>query len=237
MKKNKQRIKYKDALNLENVICPSLKRYNENIADLILEYFKKGQTILDFGAGTGHLAKIISEKSNENPSCIEIDEDFQKILKKKGFKVQKNLDETNESFDLIYSSNVLEHIYNDVEILISLKSKLKDNGTIVLYLPAFNILFSDLDRKVGHFRRYSKSSILKKALNAGLKVKRVYYVDSIGFFGSLVIRLFGWNTKDGIGSKKSLVFYDRFIFPISIFFDKVGFKHFLGKNIYISLKK
>ena len=71
-------------------------------------------------------------------------------------KVFNDINKTKDQYDFIYSSNVLEHIYDDVKSLKQLESKLTKNGTLVLYLPAFQILYSDLDRSVGHFRRYSK---------------------------------------------------------------------------------
>ena len=51
------------------------------------------------------------------------------------------------------------------------------------------------------------------------------------------IFIFGYNTNDGLGSKKSIKFYDKYIFPISKILDKLGFKHFIGKNLLIIAKK
>ena len=38
--------------------------------------------------------------------------------------------------------------------------KLKENGTLALYLPAFMVLFSDLDTTSGHYRRYEKKDFI-----------------------------------------------------------------------------
>ena len=71
----------------------------------------------------------------------------------------------------------------------------------------------------------------------GLKLRKIHYVDSIGFFASLAIKICGYNTNNGLGSKKSIKFYDKYIFPISKVLDKFGFKHFIGKNLLIVAKK
>jgi predicted SAM-dependent methyltransferase len=57
---------------------------------------------------------------------------------------------------MIYSSNVLEHIEDDSRALNEMFAKLQINGKLAIYVPAFMFLFSDLDIKAGHFRRYSK---------------------------------------------------------------------------------
>ena len=49
--------------------------------------------------------------------------------------------------------------------------------------------------------------------------------------------MFGWNTRTGLGSKISLIAYDRFFFPISKFLDNIGFKYLIGKNIFVSMKR
>ena len=191
----------------------------------------------DFEARCRTLAKIIRKKAINSPFCIEIDEYFKSILIKNGFIVFENIKDTKDQYDFIYSSNVLEHIFDDINSLQQLESKLTKNGKLVLYLPAFQILFSDLDRSVGHFRRYSKRRILKITSLTGFRVDKMFYVDSLGFFCSFIIQILGWNTKFGVGSKNSLKLYDKFIFPISKFLDSLGFKYILGKNIFVCLKK
>ena len=63
-----------------------------------------------------------------------------------------------EKFDSILSLNVLEHVENDVFALQQLYRMLKDGGTMVLLVPCHKFLFNVLDKKAGHFRRYTKKS-------------------------------------------------------------------------------
>ena len=62
-----------------------------------------------------------------------------------------------------------------------------------------------------------------------LKLKKIQYVDSIGFFASIALKIFGYNASSGLGSKKSIKFYDKYIFPVSKIFDMIGFKYLFGK--------
>jgi hypothetical protein len=73
--------------------------------------------------------------------------------------------------------NVLEHIEDDVGALASLRSVLNPGGNVVLYVPALNGLYGAWDRKVGHFRRYSKWRMREIAAEAGLIVGELRYVN------------------------------------------------------------
>tara|TARA_S200000501_G_scaffold171938_1_gene162016 strand:+ start:2439 stop:3164 length:726 start_codon:yes stop_codon:yes gene_type:complete len=234
---NESNTKYEDARYLHDVIEPSLLNYNKNIIKLILNVEGQKRSIMDFGAGSGALAKIIKLELKKSPVCIEVDGTLRSVLKENGFEVHKNILGTEKYFDLIYSSNVLEHIKDDDQTLLELKNKLKKDGSLVLYLPAFKILFSDLDLKVGHYRRYEKKQLISQLKRLGFKINQIHYADSIGFIGTLLICMFGWNTRTGLGSKISLIAYDRFFFPISKFLDNIGFKYLIGKNIFVSMKR
>ena len=91
-----------------------------------------------------------------------------------------------------------------------------------------------MDKKVGHFRRYDFRMLKKLAVQSEFKIQKLYYVDSLGFFITLLYKLFG--NKDGDINKKSLILYDKIIFPLSQKFDNIFNKCF-GKNVYVVLKK
>jgi SAM-dependent methyltransferase len=214
-----------------------LTNYYSNIVNLVANKFFKDLnpdseiSILEFGAGTGFLSEIIEEKYTIKADCLEIDKTLLEILKIKGFKTYSSISDVNKKYDLIFSSNVLEHIDLDELVLSELRSLLKNNGMLVSYVPAFPILFSDLDVAVGHYRRYTKKEIRQKLRGAGYKVERIHYVDTLGFPASLLLRALGYKAGGNIGGLKSMRIYDQFVFPVSKLLDRIGFKKLLGKNI------
>ena len=230
--KNSKYSGVKEKFNME-----VMTNYNNHIFEVALNYFKNVKKCIDFGAGIGTLALIFREKFNINPVCIEIDKDNISYLKKRKFKFFKNLNSAPTENDLIFSSNVLEHIEDDQNTLNLMKKKLKKNGILYLFLPAKMFLWSGMDEAVGHYRRYEFKEIKIKCERAGFKITKIQYVDSIGFFASLAIKFFGYEINDGLGSKKSIKFYDKYIFPISKIFDMIGFKYLFGKNLLIIAKK
>ena len=92
----------------------------------------------------------------------------------------------NNKFDTIMYLDVLEHIKNDKkEIDIALKS-LKKNGNLIINVPAFQFLYSDFDKNVGHYRRYNKKKLISLFKNKKYKKIWCTYYDSFGFILSLL---------------------------------------------------
>ncbi len=215
----------------ELLLLDRLERYNGQICKKIKKYITNPQTkILDFGAGIGSLAKIL-RRDGFSVRCLEIDPTLKKVLYDQGFDTISDLADIPEnSLEFIYSSNVLEHIENDLETLRVMHKKLKPKGKLFLYLPAFECLYTDFDKKIGHFRRYEHKSLLKKMEDSGFIVKEWGYADSLGFFATYILKKL--KRGDNLITKRKLFLYDQIIFPISAILDN-AFRGFLGKNIYI----
>ncbi len=226
--------KYTGTENLE--IMLDAKNYNSFIASLILkQHLPISSKIVDIGAGIGLFAEMIESKGYK-VHCVEPDIAQAEKLKEKGFTVSSSIEEiADESCDFLYALNVLEHIENDKEALILWKKKLKNGGKILIYVPAFKILFSSLDVKVEHFRRYNRKMLTTVITNAGLNpIKKAQYADSLGFFVTLLFKLVG--NKNGEINKTGLILFDKIIFPISRFCD-FFFKNLFGKNVFIVAEK
>lgn len=220
-----------EALNLMSEAL----NYNDFLFSLIEKILrtKTNNKVLDFGAGLGIFAKMLKKDTfNTIVDCVEIDEVYSENLRKDGFVVYNDITIINdkEQYDLIYSFNVLEHIENDVEILENLQQLLTTNGKLILYVPAYQILYSNFDKKLGHKRRYSKKDLVKKIKNAGFEIIKVEYADMLGFLSAAIFKILVNSDKL---NKKTLKFYDKYIFPISSFLDKIGFKYLFGKNILL----
>ena len=83
--------------------------------------------ILDFGAGLGTLSTEFENRNNVKVDCFEIDKSLIEILKQKKLNTYSQIKEIENLYDLVYSSNVLEHIEEDIEAIKSMKKMLKPN--------------------------------------------------------------------------------------------------------------
>ncbi|NCY24480.1 MAG: class I SAM-dependent methyltransferase [Alphaproteobacteria bacterium] len=216
-----------------------LPRYNRSIVRDMQAYCTGADLrVLDFGAGIGTLPQLWRDMRGETPLCIEIEAAQRCLIQERGFFCHTELGEVPPaSQDYIYSSNVLEHIEDDLDILRQLHDKLVPGGTLALYVPALGILWSGLDVAAGHRRRYSRRQLAHKLRQAGFTVVYTGYRDSLGFFASLLVKWLGYDTKNGLGSEASLIFYDRFVFPLSRMLDGCGISHVLGKNMLAVARK
>jgi len=59
-------------------------------------------------------------------------------------------------------------------------------GCLILLVPAFNFLFSEADRQIGHRRRYSKPQLCAEVTSVGFKIEHCRYYDLLGPVGWLV---------------------------------------------------
>jgi SAM-dependent methyltransferase len=209
--------------------------YNNFQRDFINHEIKaiKGRhkKVLDFGAGIGTYADMVRTKK-QPVDTVEPTAAQAKILKSKGYKNYRDINDVKEKYDVIYALNVLEHIEDDAAILAQIKERLSDRGSIVIFVPAFMLIFSGLDVKAEHYRRYRIGDMKRLAKDTGLQLSSVKYVDPVGFFGALVYRFMGAN---GTLSPKSVHFFDRVLFPISVFIEPV-FRKILGKNVLAVFK-
>jgi len=193
-----------------------------------------GEKVLDHGAGAGTFATPIS-KSGMQVLCMEPDNNLRAELAESGLEVAAKLEEiAADSIDYAYTLNVLEHIEDDDAAIRELFRCLKPGGRLLVYVPAFQVLYSQMDTHVGHFRRYRRKSLRKLLQATGFEVSSAYYVDSLGFLATLVYKLIG--NRSGSVSPGSVAFYDTVIFPLSRIVDFLSFGSF-GKNLAIVAAK
>jgi SAM-dependent methyltransferase len=217
-----------ELISIEN----NLTNYNYHITQLISNYLSPTSKILDFGAGIGTLSKLFDLKFNID--CLEVDEsNRKKILRNKSYA---SLADCKKKYDVIYSSNVLEHIEDDLKIIKEIRERLSNEGLLILYLPAHSLLYSQMDKSLGHFRRYDKKKLVSNLQDLKFKIIEVRYCDSLGFFAALLMK-YQKMEREALANKKIMTFYDKFITPLSIFLDKLFFKHIIGKNIFVVVKK
>lgn len=74
------------------------------------------------------------------------------------------------SFDVIVSTDVIEHIEDDIGVLRELHRLLRPRGILVLTTPAYRAAYSHHDRHLEHVRRYDVVDLARSVARAGLNV-------------------------------------------------------------------
>lgn len=189
--------------------------------------------VLDFGAGRGVFANTFGQRI----TCVEPDARVGAHISGR-HRVVPSLVHVEEPVDFAYSINVLEHIEDDLAILYGLAGAMKQGGVLFLLLPAYTELFTEMDRYVGHYRRYDQQDICAKLRAAGFMISRVRNFDLAGYYSTLFCKYAGKviNWKGSL-TPGSVVAYDRFVFPASLKLDALTGGRWRGKNILVDAVK
>lgn len=129
---------------------------------------KKSFRVLDVGCGDLYVASSLYADKSVVEYCavdsafnLEIIEELkQKFAVPHNCRLVTDINTVNnESSDVALLLDVVEHVENDRGFLRSIKEKLVNGAFVIITVPAYNLLFSNHDRLLGHFRRYSPKSI------------------------------------------------------------------------------
>jgi len=200
--------------------------------------------VLDVGAGIGSTAELFINDEGIN-SWLFLEPD-RNLAGEIAAKISANVFsgkyailncitadlQTDKSFNTILYIDVLEHIEDDFAELSCVSNLLSSDGFVVILVPAHQILFSNFDRQVGHFRRYSKLS-LREVIPANLEIVKMEYLDSVGVLASLASKFI---LKGTIPSSFQVKVWDTLFVPLSKIIDPIIF-HTAGKSIACVLKK
>lgn len=218
--------------NLE--VMQEAVNYNRYLLDTVLEHAPATGTVMDFGAGSGQFAAPLSKRGLDIVA-LEPDSHLRQRLAQQGLKAVASLQHVpDNSLQYVYSLNVLEHIEDDVGALRELHSKLVPGARLLIYVPAFPVLYTSMDAKVGHIRRYTRSTLLKAVSAAGFRVQRASYADCLGFVATLAFKYSG--NASGDVNRTALKLYDRAIFPLSRVLDLLA-RRWVGKNLLLLASK
>jgi len=178
--------------------------------------------VLEVGAGIGETTRHLLDGRQRSWLCLEPDERLASRLRawaessdlspRPAVQVGTAADVDSRSrFDTILYIDVLEHIEDDRAEAARAAELLAPHGTLIVLSPAFQQLFSEFDRSVGHYRRYTRAS-LAAVMPAALRKVRLRYLDSVGFLASLSNRAL---LRQSLPSPRQIAMWDRLMIPAS----------------------
>lgn len=164
-----------------NRLLPPQKRLTERILNQYSLKTSEDSLILEVGCGLGDFLEIISK--NRKIIGLDINEEaimnvnetiknplFQKALVYDGL----NFPFEDESFDMVYSSEVIEHVQDDKNFLEECFRVTKKNGIFILTTPNISKQ-PHIELFDGHVRHYSKYELINKLEKTGFSVEKFYW--------------------------------------------------------------
>lgn len=137
--------------------------------------------ILDIGCGGGGLLSYLRERGYTALAGIDLSPEAIAFCRSRGL-TDVHLDDAQnvatfsaESFDVIIASDVLEHLPEDAKALARWQDLLKPGGVLIVFVPAYQALWSERDVVNKHITRYTRPRILAMAKAIGLEVQQSSY--------------------------------------------------------------
>lgn len=164
-------------------------RYHDWMYSQVMDFI--GSTVLEVGAGSGNLTQFLVDQANvtaldESQAALDV-----AVRRVGGARLDTFVADIADSaavadlaqrgFDTILSSNVLEHIEDDLAAVTNMHTILKPKrGHVLLIVPAHARLFGSMDRAAGHYRRYSRAELTSLVQRAGFSIRRARYMNLVG---------------------------------------------------------
>ena len=161
----------------------SAQHFNRWMADAIRPYV--GRRVLEIGAGIGNLSRCLAGR-RELYVASDIDEEHLARLRSRlqhrpnfhavacDLSRAEDFRELAAGFDSVICLNVLEHVEDDRAGLANIFSALAPGGRAIVLVPDGMQVYGELDRVLGHVRRYSRAELEDKARAAGFEVEQVF---------------------------------------------------------------
>lgn len=228
-------------------LTPALDRWQ---VELFQNYL--GRRILEVGAGAGRITAIVAEAGrHEELVAIEPSPHFFGLLEKCAGSLPKTtlmrvetgtlLPAYAEHFDSVYSVHVMEHIEDDRRFLEQMLPLTRPGGSVIILVPALQFLFSQLDRNIGHYRRYNKKMIRVLVRGLPVQIEKLAYNNFLGVPGSLYfskIRKVNYQKDDA--ARRTFFglygFFSKYVVPCARVIEK-ALPVPLGLNLTVVLRK
>lgn len=192
--------------------------------------------VLEVGAGIGGTSRILCHSNVESWTMLEPDpalaRRLQESLDQDPLPIPHDLrmgttdDLQGEKFDALLYIDVIEHIEFDAAELERAADLLVPGGDLIILVPAHQWLYTPFDKAIGHFRRYSRSS-LAAVIPSSMQRQKLIYLDSVGLLASLANRLL---LNAAAPTRRQIQFWDKVLVRSSRWVDPL-LLHSMGKSV------
>jgi ubiquinone/menaquinone biosynthesis C-methylase UbiE len=136
--------------------------------------------VLEIGCSSGLLIRQLQDDGYSHISGIDISATAIERCRAQGLdKVQvmdaQELEFADQMFDVITASDVLEHLADANRAVQEWWRTLKPGGSLIIFVPAFQFLWSEHDVANKHFRRYRRKELAELIRSHGFTVERSSY--------------------------------------------------------------
>jgi SAM-dependent methyltransferase len=182
-------------------VMSAAPRYNAWMAGVIAPFV--GRRILEVGSGIGNMSAYLLERRPERLVLTDTDPWYRhQVTTRFADRAEVRVDTLTlpdpgaaarfaaDRIDTVVALNVVEHIEDDLGALGTIRGILtagrqdgRTAGRAVILVPALQSIYGQLDRELGHYRRYSRASLGSAFRTAGLRVETMFWFNRVGVVG------------------------------------------------------
>ena len=168
------------------------------VRDNLAKYLTKkpeNTKVFDFGCGSGIFVEELA-KDGFDSHGVDISAEAVRFGELQGIKNlgvidSHKLDFPSNTFDAIFTLDVLEHLEDEDWALKEMERVLKPGGIVIVMVPAYMFLWGVQDEVAHHYRRYTMGHLLKKIKKStSFSVVRHSYFNTFLFPIIALVRIF-----------------------------------------------
>lgn len=144
--------------------------------------------VLDLGCGSGLVRQQLEQSTHWTIDGADLD--YQALRSNPDLKgkcylydIASRDSSLQEKYDVILLFDVLEHIEDTRSFLANVSFHLKPGGHLLINVPAYQTLFSEYDKAVGHVMRYNKNLLKALLTDEG------YIIATASYWGACLVPL------------------------------------------------
>ena len=175
-------------------IMAAAPNYNAWMYDAIAPYL--GRSVLEVGSGIGNMSEQMLKRGVDRLVLTDMDPWYREQLASRfADRPEVRVDSLmlpdpdaaarfrDDRLDTIVALNVVEHIEDDIGALQTMRGMLVSGGRIVILVPALQAIYGEMDRQLGHFRRYGRRGLAEVFRRAGFRVDHMAWWNRVGVAG------------------------------------------------------
>ena len=169
------------------------------VKDCVRAFCKKGDTVLEIGAGRGHYVRVLRADGFEAYGCDlgnpRVHDDARAFVFAGTDFAYLDVDLRRRATAVLLL-DVLEHIEDPTDFIASIFLALPALNVLIITVPARQELWSNYDEHYRHFLRYDIGKFREIALRSHLSIKFWSYVFHALYVPAWILKRMGLNSDD-----------------------------------------
>ena len=205
---------------------------------------------LDVGGGSGWLLNVARKSDNRimSTTVLDLNQLSKSIAEKNGHHFihgnVENLERINE-FDVVFMLNLIEHVSDPRDVLLTLKRSMKPNGILIIKTPNTNSLNRKMFQKKywggyhapRHFVLFNKENFFSLASEVGLEISKFKYTQGTPQWAASVIGTFTKVRPSPTKEPMTKSLYWPWLLLVFAVFDVIRAPLFKTDQMFIVLRK